>query len=262
MLSFSELNRVWAVAVRNHAVTPMADGNGKSYLPIGAKTLTYLDALWTRQPDLPDIGALIEAGKTVRFWGDPHYRHDNIRRLCDRDEFSSVEEMDETIDRHVREAMDMSDVVVCVGDLAMKDAITYQTRMRKEFGDRHLILLGNHDPKGATPAEWARAGALASLAFSLPTKLLEGWGREDFGDLAEFVDWSRLPARINFGCCHWPVPPDRLPGPAWVSVHGHTHNRHTGSLRLNCSVEAIGYRPALLRQLVTPELFEDLNRRQ
>lgn len=262
MLSFHELNKVWAVAVRRHAVTPLTDENGKTFLPIGAKTLTYLDALWAREANRPNVGALIEAGKEVRFWGDPHFQHDNIRRLCDRVEFASVAEMDIAIDLNVREAMARSDLVVCVGDLAMKDAVTYQRRMQREFGDRHLILIGNHDPKGATPEEWSRTGALASLAFSLPTDLLEQWGREDFGDLAELVAWRRLPARVHFGCCHWPVPPDRLPGPAWVSIHGHTHNRHAGSLRLNCSVESIAYRPATLRQLLTPELFDDLARRQ
>lgn len=262
MHTFHELNRAWAEAVRSHALAPLTGENGKTFLPIGGKTLTYLDALWAKEANLPDIGALIEAGQTVRFWGDPHYQHDNIRRLCDRNEFANVDEMDVAIDQNVREAMATSDLVLCVGDLAMKDAISYQRRLQREFGDRHRILIGNHDPKGATPEEWSRTGALASLAFSLPTKLLEEWGREDFGDLAELVAWSRLPARVNFGCCHWPVPPDRLPGMDWVSVHGHTHNRLAGRLRLNCSVEAIGYRPATLRELSTPELFDDLARRQ
>jgi calcineurin-like phosphoesterase family protein len=50
-----------------------------------------------------------------------------------------------------------------------------------------------------------------------------------------------------------------------VSVHGHIHNatredRKLGPLGINCSVEAIDYRPKTLRELLTPKLFENLAR--
>jgi hypothetical protein len=130
------------------------------------------------------------------------------------------------------------------------------------FGSGQLTLVGNHDPKGAAPAPWAASGAAVSLAFSLPAGLLKSWADADHGELSELVDWKQMPRHVNVGCSHWPVPPDRMPGPAWLCLHGHTHRRHAGPLRMNCSVEAIGYQPKTLREMMTPDLLDDLVRRQ
>ena len=76
------------------------------------------------------------------------------------------------------------------------------------------------------------------------------------------IDWDRLPSRVKFGVSHWPVPAERLPDANWLNLHGHIHNRPTGPLRMNVSVEAIDYQPKSLRELVTPELLDDLVRRR
>ncbi len=94
MLSFDELNKAWERTLRQHAVTPLQGEDGP-YRAIGDKSLKFLDRLWTeRKAPLPDIGAMIEDGKTVRFWADPHYAHENILKLAARTEFRDVEEMD------------------------------------------------------------------------------------------------------------------------------------------------------------------------
>lgn len=261
MLSFEELNKAWAKAARAHALEPLQGERGP-YRAIGDKTLALLDPLWASANRAPDIGALLEAGKTVRFWADPHFGHDNIRAMCERVEFESVERMDQSIWERVARSAEKSDLVVCLGDLALKGAIDWHKRLRRELGGRHAMVTGNHDVKGSKPEEWVKAGALASLAFSVSQELIKEWMSEDEPEAAESVDWSSLPRRVHFGALHWPVPPGRLPSASWVSLHGHIHNRAAGPLRVNCSVEAIGYEPKSLRELISSQLLRDLIRRQ
>jgi calcineurin-like phosphoesterase family protein len=143
----------------------------------------------------------------------------------------------------------------------------YQRKIASTFDGKQLTIVGNHDTKGAKPEAWATVGAVASLAFSLPLDLLQPWISEDHGELADLIDCRRLPSRVNFGCSHWPVPADRMPNASWVNLHGHIHNAHRegrklGPLGVNCSVEAIDYRPQTFRELLTPELFDNLARFQ
>jgi hypothetical protein len=211
MINTEQLNKTWAEALRAHAVKPV-EGPAKVHIAISGKSLAFLDGLWeVRKTPLPDIGAMIEAGKTVRFWSDPHFEHDNIRRLANRSIFSSVEEMDRALWGNLEEAMAASDLVVCLGDLSLKNPFWHQRRIASAFGEKHLMLIGNHDIKGAKPEAWATAGAAASLAFSLPLALLRSWIEEDYAEMAGLIDWKRLPERVNFGCSHWPVPAERLP---------------------------------------------------
>jgi hypothetical protein len=101
-----------------------------------------------------------------------------------------------------------------------------------------------------------QTGARPSLAFSLPLPLLKEWTSDDM--LADAVDWNALPDTIHFGCAHWPVPEDRLPGAAWLNIHGHTHQRSPYTRHINVSVESIGYAPRMLSQLVTVEMLDNL----
>lgn len=261
MLSFEELNKAWAKAARAHALSPLQGDRGP-YRAIGDKTLALLDPLWAKKNPEPDLGALIEAGKTVRFWADPHFGHDNIRRMCGRAEFESVEAMNEGLWSRALAAGRGSDKLVCLGDLALKDAIGWHRKLRNELGERHVMVAGNHDVKGSKPEQWAQSGALASLAFSVSSRLIKEWLDEDAPEESGRIQWSQAPARVSVGALHWPLPPSRLPGASWISLHGHIHNRAAGRLRINCSVEAIGYEPKTLRELITPDLMDDLVRRQ
>jgi calcineurin-like phosphoesterase family protein len=267
MLSFVELNRIWAKALRDHAVTVL-QGESRPYRAIGDKSLRFLEELWkTRKAQLPDVGAMIEAGKCVRWWSDPHFGHDRIRAMCERVEFADVDAMNATIWDNVATAAGHSDLVICLGDLSYRNPaatpLDVQRRLMREFGGNQITLPGNHDAKGqARPEAWTSAGACSALAFALPLELLRDWCEADYGELADIVDWKALPNHINFGCAHWPVPPSRMPGPGWICLHGHIHNRPSRPLRINCSVEAIGYVPKTLRELLTAETMDDLVRRQ
>ena len=261
LYSLPELNQTWERTVRKYAVSEqIGDLTGERFRPIGDKVFKFMDALWANKASLPDIGTLIEAGKTVKFWADPHFGHANIIRLCDRTEFETVEQMNADIIASVEDALSASDLVVCIGDLAIKHSIDIHRQLIQKFGERHCHVIGNHDLKNSIPSDWIRAGNVAaSGAFSLPVDVLKSWIDADHGELTELVEWDRLPRQVNFGCCHWPIPPEHLPdATSWVSLHGHIHHLQSGPQRVNCSVEAIGYKPRTLRELLTPNLLADL----
>jgi calcineurin-like phosphoesterase family protein len=263
MMSAEQLSKTWAKAVREHALAPLTNPEGRSYRAIGDKSLTLLDGLWKEQrKPAPDIGAMLEAGRTVRFWSDPHFGHDNIRHMCGRTLYHDLDSMDRGIWENWERAVEESDLVVCLGDLSLKNPLLVQRRAVAAFGSKHILLVGNHDTKGAAPKAWAAAGAFATTAFSLPMEMVQSWIEDDYPEEAQLVDWRRLPRYLNMGLCHWPVPPSRMPSSSWVCLHGHIHHRASRALRVNCSVEAIDYRPRTLRELLTPNLLDVLVRRQ
>jgi calcineurin-like phosphoesterase family protein len=174
--------------------------------------------------------------------------------MCDRP-FANGDEMDAAIWAAVEDAASQVDFLLCLGDLSMTDALAVQRRLHSILGDRQATISGNHDRKNCDRQEWGRLGGIASLAFSLPTGLL----RELIeADDANGIEWSVLPERIEFGACHYPIPPSKTPGPSWISLHGHSHGQPQGSLRVDFSIEAVGYRPIGLRDALKPALFRDL----
>ncbi len=141
------LNAQWAAAVRQHAITPVLGNDGNYFSPIGKKTLAALEAVWQNTTSHPDLGKLIEAGKAVRFWSDLHFGHANIIKYTDRP-FSSVQEMDEVLERNLGDSISESDLLVNLGDLAMKDPLGLHHRLNSDWPNRHLLVAGNHDLRG------------------------------------------------------------------------------------------------------------------
>lgn len=83
----------WLSAVHRYGSTPIDNGRGGTFQPIGAKDLRFLNELAALDTSYADIGALLEAGKDVRVFSDPHFSHANIIRFCVRP-FDDVESMD------------------------------------------------------------------------------------------------------------------------------------------------------------------------
>jgi calcineurin-like phosphoesterase family protein len=238
-------------------------GERGPYKPIGSKTMALLEPLWKARAhsDLPDIGAMLAQGKDVRVFGDPHFEHANIIRMCERP-FETIEAMDASLWEAVDAGHRDADFVLCVGDLALKNPISWQRKIAQGHPGKHATVVGNHDAKGAKPEQWLAAGAYATLAFEIGLDLARSWVEAREPILADLLDWKSLPKRISVGVSHWPLPPQRMPGPAWVNLHGHVHNKPSKPLRVNCSMEAVGYAPRSIADLIDARLLEDLARRQ
>lgn len=262
MLSLIEINRLWESSLRTHAST-MLEGERGPYLAIGAKTMALLDPLWkaphSAQP--PDIGAMLAAGKDVRVFGDPHFQHANIIRMCERP-FDNVDDMDGKMWNALETAHADADFVICVGDWALRDPISWLRKTARAFPGKQLTVVGNHDAKGSKPDQWIEMGARASLAFSIDRELAKTWVERREPDMAELIEWRKLPKIIHVGMSHWPIPPQRMPSASWINLHGHIHNEANRPLRANCSMEAIGFAPRSIERLVDARILDDLARRQ
>ena len=262
MLSHQEANFIWEQALRRYAQTTLQGDRGP-YLPIGSKTMALLDPLWAyaKTIPLPDLGLMLRQGKDVRFFSDPHFEHANIIKMCERPH-ADIAQMDQSLWSAIEEAHQHADFVVCLGDWSLKNPVQWQRKIHALFEHKHVTVIGNHDAKGSKPDQWLHIGALASLAFSLDKELAIEYVTENNPDLVDLVQWELVPQSIMIGLSHWPVPPDRLPGSSWINLHGHVHNQPNKPLRVNCSMEAIGYHPQSIRQLIDARLIDELVRRQ
>lgn len=262
MLSHKETNAAWEKALRAYALEPLMGEQGP-YLPIGAKSMALLDPLWKAGAlrNLPDIGAMLKKGADVRVFGDPHFEHANIIRMCERP-FSSIGEMDEALWSAVERAHQQADFVICLGDWSMKNPISWARKVASAFPQKCATVVGNHDAKGSKPAQWIQTEAYASLAFTIERDLAQSWVAIREPELCALLDWKSVPRLINVGVSHWPVPPSGLPGPGWINLHGHIHNRPNRPLRVNCSLEAIGFEPKRIEDLIDARVLGELARRQ
>ena len=259
-MSFMQLNQAWELACRDYAASELAGPKGP-WRPIGSRSRKLLSALWSaRAQDLPDLGALIQGGGRVLFFGDPHFGHANIIRFCDRP-FEGVEAMDQALWESIERAAQGADACVCLGDWALCDALAWHEKAATSWPGKMFTVVGNHDAKAAKPAQWAQAGALASLAFEVPSSLCVAWAKANPGREPEPA-WDKLPETIRVGLSHWPLPPRFFPGPQWVNLHGHTHGAASKPLRMNASMEAIDFEPAPLAHLLGWRILGELSRRQ
>ena len=162
------------------------------------------------------------AFKTVWVWSDLHLGHDNIIRYANRP-FRTAEEMDAVLYRNWARTVGDGDLLLFVGDLAMRKAIgehTWETIRSSPGRAKHLVV-GNHDLTGS------------------------GVVRVDgFDDICSALTVDGDPP---LAFTHMPLA--EVPQGV-VNVHGHTHDEQPRRSRhINVSVEQIDYRPVALDRI-------------
>ena len=263
MLSLFELQRAWRQAIRQYAENPLMGDNGETYIPIRGKAMAFLDSLWRdwEGNDTLDLGALLGTGKDIRVFGDPHFEHANIIHLCARP-FAEVHSMDAQLWSALEQAHTEADMVLCVGDWALKNPIFWQRKAFNGYPGKTASVVGNHDMKNSTALQWFEAGARASLAFTVEREWVQAWVSASEPNTVDAVDWKQVPRHIHVGVSHWPIAPRYYPGNNWVNLHGHTHNKPSKALRMNASVEEIGFAPKSIPSMFTAQLMDELVQRQ
>ena len=263
MRALPELQRTWRQAIRQYAEQPLLGDNGSPYFPIREKSMAFLDTLWKHWEgkDTLDIGALLGEGKDIRVFGDPHFEHANIIHLCNRP-FSEVGSMDAQLWQTIEQAHIDADMVLCVGDWALKNPIFWQRKAFNAYPGKTASVVGNHDMKNSSPNQWFEAGARASMAFSVERDWVQSWIAVSEPELVEAIEWKEVPKMLHVGVSHWPISPRYYPGTNWVNLHGHTHNKPSKPLRMNASVEEIGFVPRRIQDMFTAELMDQVVRRQ
>ena len=169
------------------------------------------------------------------FISDQHYGHENILKFkclngidLIRPEFSSVEEMDETMIQNHNKAVSPEDKVYFLGDVAMNGKVFNQV-MPKLNGKKTLIL-GNHD------------------------KLR----MDEYYKYFDNIYSSRYMGEITpkLVLCHYPLHIDVNHPKSFINVHGHIHEKIIRRLGVpdpryfNVSVERINYTPIELDEML------------
>lgn len=155
-------------------------------------------------------------------WSDLHLGHENIIRYTNRP-FGDVEEMNASLYANWDDAVGEDDILVFVGDVAMRTALCDATwqRIREGRGRTKILVVGNHDLTGS--------GNLRVDGFDDICSVLR------IGGDVPLV-FTHMPlAEVPEGC---------------ANVHGHTHDAPpTRSPHINVSVEQLAYRPVPLGRI-------------
>ena len=163
-----------------------------------------------------------EPDETVLIFSDLHLGHENIIDYCERP-FLDVDDMNDTLWDHLIAALTPDQVLVVVGDMAMRQAInagTWQQIRDLDCRQRHLVI-GNHDLTGA--------GQLRAQGFDRVWSLMVSGGEPP-------LIWT-----------HYPL--NEVPD-GTINIHGHVHDdppRRTP--HINVSVEQLDYAPVPLTAL-------------
>ena len=155
----------------------------------------------------------------VWLWSDLHLGHDDAIDVFGR-RFSTVGEVDDTLFRNWRRAVDPSDTLVCLGDVSFHPLWgTTLRRVRTAPGARKILVFGNHEVN--------RIGEIDAGGFDEVYSTLYVAGDPPL--LLTHIPLRRVPE----GC---------------VNVHGHLHHRRVRgrSRHINVSVEQVDYRPRAL----------------
>lgn len=162
-----------------------------------------------------------DTARKVWVWSDQHYWHNNIIRYSNRP-FADVEDMNNQLLANYNALVGVDDFVLWLGDVAFKNVTTVN-----EWLDRHngvkIHIIGNHDIN--------RDGTVAVYNV-------------DEADICYYVP---LP-HVGIVLTHYPMTnvPDGC-----INVHGHTHTYEMQTPNhINVSVEALNYRPVLLRDVI------------
>ena len=167
-------------------------------------------------------GVLQEPDERVWVWSDLHLGHANIIKYQGRPH-AGVPAMDAELWRHWQEASAPGRTVVCVGDVALGEAVCAATWRRiAGLPGSQVLVVGNHDLDG-------RTGDLRVEGFHRVKAILTSPGEPP-------LIWT-----------HAPLP--EVPT-GHVNVHGHQHATPPGDGRhINVSVEQLAYRPIRLDRL-------------
>ena len=163
-----------------------------------------------------------EPDETVLIFSDLHLGHENIIDYCERP-FLDVDDMNDTLWDHLIAALTPDQVLVVVGDMAMRQALnagTWQQIRDLDCRQRHLVI-GNHDLTGA--------GELRAEGFDRVWSVMVSGGQPP-------LIWTHYPLNE--------VPDE------YVNIHGHVHDEPPWRTpHINVSVEQLDYSPISLLEL-------------
>lgn len=176
----------------------------------------------------------------IYFIADTHFGHAGAllwNQGTVRPEFSSVEQMDETIVKNWNDKVTKKDTVYFLGDFAYKCSKKHVEEVFWRLNGKLHLVKGNHDDDLA-----AKPDFLPWLSIS---------------DISK-ISFMRDNVKQDIILCHYPMINWNGRSRGSWHLHGHTHGsiqrENRGINRYDCSVEVNNYTPISLDEII--EHFE------
>lgn len=181
----------------------------------------------------------------IWFTADTHFGHKSIVRMTDRP-FETVAQMNDAFVRAINARVSATDTLYVLGDFSFRMGIGDASALRELILCRDLRLMrGNHDKHWGTssPATFASEQ-----------------------DYAELCGIGRNGGKVVL--CHYPIMSWNAMWHGSIHLHGHIHsqgdgynkaNRDAGILRYDVGVDANGYAPVSLDEIL--QFFEGVEPR-
>ena len=83
---------------------------------------------------------------------DPHFRHNNVIRFCDRP-FANTDEMDAKLVENYNKYVKEDDTLIFVGDISLNKKKNIRPILNSIKCKNKILIHGNHDTKGALPRD-------------------------------------------------------------------------------------------------------------
>ena len=175
----------------------------------------------------------------IYYTSDLHLGHANILKI--RPQFSSLEDMNETLIKNWNRKVHQNDDVYILGDLSYRSSVPVECYLERLKGRKHLIL-GNHD------SDWLKESAYERLSqYFVSIDLMLSFRRD----------------KINITLCHyhmleWNGSRHADVGDSYL-IHGHIHSlknaiyeyiKANQPTALNCGVEVNNFEPVTFEELV------------
>lgn len=164
----------------------------------------------------------------IWFTSDLHLGHRSVISMCERP-FSSVEEMNETLIRNFNACVKQNDTVYILGDIAHRIPVETANWLISRLNGKKILCKGNHDKK-------------------YEEQLFEG-----------IYDFLQIKEKdVNISLMHYPMMSWPKSHHGSLHLHGHIHSKedynllqkNSGILRYDVGVEANGYYPVSIQQIM------------
>lgn len=163
----------------------------------------------------------------IYFTSDPHLGHRFVLR--NRPQFSTVDEMDDTIISNFNETLTNRDTLYFLGDAAFRLPPEEASKLLRQIHCKKILIRGNHDDE------------------------YEPGVFEDVFDYYEFKYCHR-----KFILFHYPITAWKQMRHGSIQLHGHLHSRpdynernHAiGRLQYDVGVDANGFKPVSIEQIL------------
>jgi len=171
----------------------------------------------------------------IWYTSDPHFKHNNVIRFCDRP-FKDTDEMDAALVANYNKYVKEDDTLIFVGDVSLNKKNNIRPILNSIKCKNKILVQGNHDTKSALPRD----------CFTLITNRLSIRIAGHIVIVSHYpLKWPWWKHILMMAKGHKPRFRDRRPNDnGYFQIHGHTHSSKKQVKRMiHVGVDAWKFKP-------------------